>query len=147
MNFEFDREGFESRAQQAALPGKEVVPTDARLFHEMKGSVVPAYFWKDENDFVANGAGFSVLYNGQLASTAYLAFILGNQLEIGIETVEAFRRKGLAWQSCVALINYCLANNFEPVWACRMEKTGSYKLAQKLGFVPSRYIPYYRLSK
>jgi hypothetical protein len=35
----------------------------------------------------------------------------------------------------------------EPVWACRLENDGSYKLAQKLGFEPVLEIPYYRLSK
>lgn len=35
----------------------------------------------------------------------------------------------------------------EPIWSCRLENTGSYKLAQKIGFLPTAEIPYYRLSK
>jgi hypothetical protein len=58
---------------------------------------------------------------------------------------------GLAWgfaeYTCSALIDYCIENNYEPVWACHLENIGSYKLAQKIGFTPSALIPYYRLSK
>jgi L-amino acid N-acyltransferase YncA len=51
----------------------------------------------------------------------------------------------LALYTCSALIDYCLANNFEPVWACRHENTGSFRLAEKIGFESVRTIPYYQL--
>lgn len=124
-----------------------IVRTDKRIFNEMKGSVVPAYFWNSAEDFYNNGIGFSLYYKNRLASTAYSSFIHDRQLELGIETVAEFRGLGLAQYSCSALINYCLENNYEPVWACRLENTGSYKLALKLGFEPVLTIPYYRLSK
>jgi RimJ/RimL family protein N-acetyltransferase len=68
-------------------------------------------------------------------------------LEIGIETAEEFRRKGFAEIVCEAIIEYCIANKYEPVWSCRLENSGSYILAQKMGFEPIYKIPYYRLSK
>ncbi len=48
---------------------------------------------------------------------------------------------------CSTLIEYCLENSYEPVWACRLENVGSYKLAEKLGFEMYGEVPYYRLSK
>ena len=113
----------------------------------MKGSVVPFYFWDSEDDFLKNGVGFSLFYKDKLSSTAYSSYIHDDKLELGIETVEEFRGKGFAEYTCSALIDYCIENNFEPVWACRLENIGSYKLAQKIGFIPSAEIPYYRLSK
>lgn len=68
-----------------------------------------------------------------------------NQLEFGIETVDGFRGKGFAFHTASSLIDYCLENNYEPVWACRLENTGSYKLAEKLGFEPTVTLPYYKL--
>ena len=147
LNFRFRPERYESSWKNNTAKNLAMVRTDARLFTEMKGSVIPFYFWKNAEDFHTNGAGFSLLDESRHASTAYSAFIFGKQLEIGIETEEAFRGKGYAQHSCSALIDYCLENGFEPVWACRLENTGSFKLAQKLGFEPSAEIPYYRLCK
>ena len=112
----------------------------------MKGSVVPMNFWNNAEEFYNNGIGFSLIYENKVASTSYSAFLHDDKLELGIETMEEFRGKGFAQFTCSALIDYCLENNFEPVWACRLENTGSYKLAQKLGFEPIKRIPYYRLS-
>lgn len=145
VNFKFHRERF--LMPTVADLDVKIVRTDKQIFHDMKGSVVPSYFWNSEDDFLENGVGFSLLYQGKLASTAYASFIHGDCLELGIETVEGFRGNGFAELTCAALIDYCLANNFEPIWACRLENIGSYKLAQKVGFLPSLEIPYYRLSK
>lgn len=147
VNFQFDKNKYLDYKKQHNNPGKNAVRTDSTIFRAMKGSVVPEYFWDSEADFLNNGIGFSVFYNGELASTAYSSCIIDKELELGIETIPQFRGKGLAEQSCSALIEYCIEHDFEPVWACRLENTGSYKLAQKLGFVPSKEIPYYRLSK
>lgn len=126
--------------------GVEVVRTDANLYTEMSGSVVASEFYTDADDFVKNGVGFSVLENGKLASAAFAAFIIGKDLEIGIETIPAFRGKGYAKYCCSALIAWCLDNGYEPIWACRKANLTSYYLAQKVGFRVSWEIPYYRLS-
>jgi hypothetical protein len=144
INFKFNTEKYSKFRKNYVSPFK-IVRTDEKLFAEMKGNVVPSYFWKNAEDFWKNGVGYSLLYDDKLASTAYSAFIQGNQLELGIETVEAFRGKGLAAHSCSALIDHCLEHNYEPVWACRLENTGSFKLAEKLGFEPTFKIPYYRI--
>lgn len=121
-----------------------MVPTTRDLFLQLEG-VSPRHFWKDANQFAQSGTGFTLMDNGTAASTAFAAFIEGGQLEIGIESHEAFRGKGYAFLVCAALIDYCLEQGLEPVWACRKENEGSYRLAQKLGFVPTVTLPYYKL--
>lgn len=145
INFRFDESLFKSRPQDKLRSGIKVVRSEKKVFDDMKGSVVPSLFWNSAEEFFESGIGFSVFHDRQLASTAYSAFILGSNLEIGIETVAEFRGKGLAELACAALIEYCVENDFTPVWACRLENVGSYKLAQKVGFVPCLEIPYYRL--
>lgn len=146
VNFKFNTTRYKNIQRPVVSSGITIVRTDRQIFRDMKGAVVPAHFWKDEDDFIRNGAGFSLLDNGQLAATAYSAFINEEQLEIGIETVERFRGNGYAALVSLALIDFCMEKGLEPVWACRLENTGSYRLAQKVGFDPVLEIPYYRLS-
>ncbi|MNP00830.1 GNAT acetyltransferase [compost metagenome] len=115
------------------------------MYRNIQGSVIPRYFWKDEEQFDEIGLGYSLIYDGEIAATAFSAYKNGNQLEIGIETLEKYRGKGFAKMVCSALIDACLKSGLEPVWACRLENEGSYQLAQKLGFVPSVCVPYYKL--
>ncbi len=145
INFKFDRNNYLKNRKNLDLSDFKIVRTNRQIFEEMKGSVVPSLFWDSADDFLKKGIGFSLYFDNKLASTAYSAFVLDNKLELGIETVEDFRGLGLALYSCSSLIDYCLENDYEPVWACRLENKGSYKLAQKLGFKPSVEIPYYRL--
>jgi len=124
-----------------------IVRANGQMFREMQGSVVPLYFWDSEEDFLKNAAAYALFYKGELASLSFSSYRFGNEFEMGIETKEKFRGKGLAELVCRAIIDYCIENNYEPIWSCRLENKGSYKLAQKLGFEPTFYLPYYRLSK
>lgn len=146
VNFKFNPQKYRDIKTSFPSDDVKIVRTDSVIFRNMKGSVIPHYFWKNEQDFLNNGVGFSLLYQNQPASTAYSACIQGNQLEFGIETAEDFRGKGFAEMVCLALLEYAIKNNFEPVWACKLENKESYNLAQKLGFEPSLEIPFYRLS-
>lgn len=143
VNFKFDQDKFIASRKPVIENDIKIIRTDSEVFRNMPGSVVPAYFWETEEDFLNNGVGFSLYYKNKLASTAYSSCINTSQLELGIETVPEFRGKGFAQYVCQALIDYCIEHQFEPVWACRLENTGSYKLAQKIGFVPTIELPYY----
>lgn len=146
VNFRFDHEKY-LEFKHANINGQhEIRRTDAAVFEAMTGSVVPARFWNNADDFCRNGIGFSLFDRGRLATTAYSAFIFEKELELGMETIAEFRGKGFAQYACSALIDYCLEKAYEPVWACKLSNTPSYRLAQKLGFVPALTLPYYRLA-
>ena len=147
VNFKFNHEKFEVFRKLNSSEVLDIRRSGKEVYSEMKGSVVPAYFWDSPEEFFENGVGFSLYDHGKLACTAYSAFIHGNQLELGIETLPEARGKGFAQHTCAALIDYCLQNGYEPIWACRLDNIGSYKLAQKIGFEPTFRIPYYRLGK
>jgi GNAT superfamily N-acetyltransferase len=144
VNFRFNKSKYTS-AKHTISPDFKLVRTDANLFGQITGTVVPRYLWRNKDEFSQNAVGFSLIYRNEPVSTAFASFIHDRQLELGIETQAQFHGKGLAQLTCSALIDYCLENNFEPVWACRLENTGSFQLAQKLGFEPVRMIPYYQL--
>lgn len=143
--FQFNVEKYLDFKRKPEKNTYEVVRTNKQHFEEINGTVVPTYFWNNAEEFSMNAVGFSLIYEGKPASTAFSAFIIDHKLEIGIESVAEFRGKGFAQYSCMALIEYCLEKGYEPVWACRLENLVSYKLAQKLGFEPTLYIPFYKL--
>ncbi|MDP3435105.1 MAG: GNAT family N-acetyltransferase [Bacteroidota bacterium] len=144
VNFSFKREKYVPFKPEDNDEFK-LVKTDAELFDQISGTVVPRYFWRNKKEFVQQGAGFSLMLEDEPVSTAFSAFAFETELELGIETQSLYQGKGLAQLVCSALIDFCLENNLEPVWACRLENTGSFQLAQKLGFEPVRMIPYYQL--
>jgi hypothetical protein len=146
VNFKINVDSYRRFKESCPEHSYRIARSDRDVFENMKGSVVPMHFWDSADHFCNDGVGFSLFCNGELASTAYSAFVVDNKVEIGIETLKNFQRRGLAQFTCLALIDYCLDNDLEPVWSCRLENYGSYKLAQKLGFEPTITLPYYRLS-
>ncbi|MDO9537625.1 MAG: GNAT family N-acetyltransferase [Thermoplasmata archaeon] len=145
VNFKFNESKYKAFASQYEPPANEIVRTDARTFLEMQGQVIPRHFWRDTDHFLGEGVGFSLLEDGKAVSVAFCAFLYDNMLELGAETSEQYRGKGYAIHVSKALIDYCLESGFEPIWSCRLENTGSFKLALKLGFEPVLYLPYYQL--
>lgn len=147
LNFTFNMDKYRELRKKMRTPKHPAIRTTGKEFSAMKGSVIPSKFWNSVGDFLTNAIGFSTYSDNELACTAFAAFIMDNFLELGMETIPEFQGKGLAQATCSALIDYCLENDYEPIWACRLENTGSYKLAEKLGFEVSKQIPYYRLSE
>ena len=143
--FKFDPNLFIRNKVVFRFPGINIRRTDPDVFQTMSGHVIPRFFWKDASQFSRNGIGFSAYTNNNAISTAFSSFLHGNKLEIGIETVPEFRQQGLAIATCSALIDYCLKNKLEPVWSCNLQNRGSYHLALRLGFIPVKTLPYYRL--
>jgi len=145
VNFKFNLDKYLSFKKEHIKERLEIVRAEENSFNEMEGSVIPSNFWDNVNDFCENGVGFSIYRNGKLAATAYSAFIFDRELELGIETIPRFRGKGLAKYVCSVLIDYCVENNYEPIWSCKYENMPSYNLAKKLGFEPTISLPFYRL--
>lgn len=109
------------------------------------GDVRPSDFWPDAEAFLAHGGGWVAEVDGVAAALAFAAFSVGDAVELGIETAPGFRRRGLARAAAAGMIDHLLATGRTPVWACREENTGSLHLAQQLGFVVARRLPYLRV--
>jgi RimJ/RimL family protein N-acetyltransferase len=107
--------------------------------------VIPAEFWRNADQFLANGGGWVAERDAVFGAMAFSSFRSGSQIELGIETAPDARRLGLATAVARRMISDALAQGLTPVWSCRAGNVGSYRLARKLGFVPVREVPYYRL--
>ena len=145
VNFKFSRSKFEIFKKEKITVSYKIVKTDDRLFIMMDGSVVPKKFWDNEKDFAKRGVGFNLIKDDEWLATAFSSFIHEDQLDLGMETKPEYRKQGYAQYVCARLIDYCLENGYEPLWACNSSNLGSYYLADKLGFEPVRFLPYYEL--
>jgi RimJ/RimL family protein N-acetyltransferase len=101
--------------------------------------------WGSRADFLQSGFGFSTVHGDEVVSWSLADCISGDACEIGIHTVEAFRRRGLAAITAAATVDYALANGFSMVgWHCAEENLGSIGTAEKVGFEKERdYAMYY----
>jgi len=144
LNFAFDRDKFERSNPVSLLDSYEIVPTTAAMFSSIAGVVTPIAFWRDVERFLEH-VHFTVIIDDEPASTAFTAYRHDDILEIGIETAEKYRGKGLARIACTRLINHCIGNNLEPAWTCRLENMASTNLALRLGFMETKQMPYYQI--
>jgi len=146
MNFRFDPARYAQRRMGLPpLRGAVVRPIAEDDFALPDISVSPHRFWRDFGQFYSHGGGWCVERNGELASMAFSSFRFDQQLEIGVETRAQFRGQGYALHATSAMLDQCLAADLEPLWSCRKENAGSYRLAMSLGFEPVIDIAYYRL--
>jgi RimJ/RimL family protein N-acetyltransferase len=145
-NFRFNPTCYAMKREQISPPaGSKLRPMLSEEFALPDIAVSPHKFWNNADQFFAHGGGWCLEQDGELASMAFCSFRFDNQLEIGVETRAAYRRRSYALYAACALIDQCISQGLEPVWSCRKENKGSYNLAKALGFEPTIEIPYYRL--
>lgn len=145
-NFVFDPQRYAVRRIQLAPHEKIAVrPLLAAEFALPDIDVSPHRFWTSADQFLAHGGGWCLEQDGVLVSMAFSSFRFDRQLEIGVETRSNYRGRNFAFYAACALIDQCIAQGLEPVWSCRKENKGSYKLALALGFEPTVELAYYRL--
>jgi len=147
LNFKLDEAKFYETYHQTDKSRYEIVPTPTDMLFEISGRVVPKDYWKTPEQLTNMAAAFTVMVDGKPVSTAFPSARHDDKLEIGIETVEEYHGKGLGYLACGALIAYCLENDLEPVWSCRLTNTASVNLCKKLGFTEVLRMPYYHIPK
>ncbi len=101
--------------------------------------------WGTRENYRAHGFGFCVVNENQVVSWSVADCASGTRCEIGIQTRPDYRRRGLAAITTAACVEYALSNAFTEVgWHCNDDNAGSWKTAEKVGFVKERdYTLYY----
>lgn len=145
VNFAFDPASPGAAASSGVNEdGWAVRPATAADF-AVAGAVVPSAFWPDADAFLAHGGGMVVERTGAVGAVAFTSYRWDQNVEIGIETAPAFRRRGLARVAATAMIRAVVSDGLTPVWSCREENVGSRRLAQSLGFAVTTRTPYFHL--
>ncbi len=130
---------FEHRNAQpvyhTVLPdGYTIQEIDEDILCRMQGRIVPSFSWSSDKVFLEKGKGFCILHGDHIAAWAFSAAVSSKEIDIGVETSPEYRNLGFAAVVSSRMIQYILAQNKKPVWACHAQNMASQALAEKIGF-------------
>ena len=141
-NFAFDPQRF-ARQRSGFAVGEGWVLEPARVEDfAFDAGVAPSAFWRDAEQFLAHGGGWCARRDGVVGAMVFASFPYCDGVEIGIETRPEHRGQGLGAAVAAAMIDDLLARGTTPVWSCRRGNEASFRLATRLGFVPTVELPY-----
>lgn len=131
---------------QAQIPeGFTIHPLNARLLERCAGHVPEHIFgwmqanWGGVEPYLQRGFGFCLLHGEQIVSWCIGDCANGDRCEVGIHTLPEYRRRGLATITVAATVADCFARGIKAVgWHCNQNNVGSWKTAEKVGFVRER---------
>ena len=83
---------------------------------------------------VQNMIGYCLMQGDTIVCEAEAAPITRGLAELGVETREAYRQKGLATVTCAYVIRECEALGYRVFWNAAQQNAGSVALARRLGF-------------
>ena len=117
------------------LPENFVIkPIDSSILPRLDGRIKPSFSWESDESFLQKGVGFCAMYGDTPAAWAFSAAVSDREIDIGVETLEGFRGKGLAAAVACKMVDFALSIGKKPVWACHSENIASRKTAEKIGF-------------
>lgn len=139
------------RDWRTILPaGYQVAPLDAALL-AAQGERLPKHIvdsirigWQNQANFLQNGFGFAALHYDEIVCWCLADVTVGDACEIGIQTVPAHQRRGLATAVTAATVEFCQQAGFRHIgWHCGADNPGSIGTAVNAGFVLERPYSFY----
>lgn len=105
---------------------------------DIQGRIIPSFSWKNKDAFLQNGFGFIARskQNGCFAAVAFSSAVSPEEVDIGVETAEAYRNHGLASYLAYRMCEETIQQGKKPVWAHAQTNAGSRKTALNVGFKP-----------
>jgi hypothetical protein len=115
-------------------------------FQSMTHELLARCLWRDEirmacgteEQFLRHGIGVCLLHEADICSEAYAVFRGADRFEIGVITNEAYRRRNLAYLTCLQLAVLCTEGGYPTYWSCHQDNAGSMETARKLGYRTQR---------
>jgi RimJ/RimL family protein N-acetyltransferase len=125
-------------AQRRAPPPRDG-PLDVRLVAEEQHvplTHVPPEL-RRELEAARRRSPFSIAFSeGRAVSFAYVPWQTEGLYDLSIDTLEAYRQRGLGAATVGRLIEHLRAGGKQPVWGAMEDNGPSLRLAARLGFVP-----------
>lgn len=130
--------GFSMRRVDRDLLAKAGLKNRDALIEEMQSERVSV------EDFLSKSFGFCMLHGEEIVGWCLSEYNSENECEVGIETVEAYRRQGIATLTASALIEHALAQDMTRIgWHCWADNKGSIATARKAGLEKVTDYPVY----
>lgn len=101
-------------------------------------------WWDTLEDYMNNTFGYCIIDNDIITSYCLTNFVFENTHTIGIETLEDYKRKGLARVTSEAFIFNCIITGLNPYWDCMYTNNASRSLVEKLEFYLDHVYSLYR---
>ncbi len=103
---------------------------------DIQGRITPAFSWKDSDSFLRGGFGFMAgsREDRSFAAVAFSSAVSEEEVDIGVETAEAYRHHGLASYLAYRMCVEILREGKKAVWAHAETNEGSRKTACSVGF-------------
>jgi GNAT superfamily N-acetyltransferase len=130
--------GYELRLVDAALLADAGLRNQAALALETQSERCSVA------DFLAQSFGYCLVRSDEIASWCLSEYNLADRCEVGVATVEAHQRRGLATVTTLALLERAFASGITQVgWHCWANNAGSIALALRTGFEKVNEYPVY----
>ncbi len=104
----------------------------------VRGRIVPTFSWESDKAFLEHGFGYLVKADTDFAAIAFSSAVSPDEVDIGVETAEAYRHHGLASYLANRMCEEIIVQEKTPVWAHAETNEGSRKTAISAGFKPCK---------
>jgi RimJ/RimL family protein N-acetyltransferase len=117
-----------------------IVPIDDALLHDStlgNGELIReeiGWMWPSLDRFVARGFGYAAVLEREAIGWCTAEYVSESRCGIGIATVPAYERRGLATATAAAFVSHCVERGITPYWECGSDNLPSIRVAEKLGF-------------
>ncbi len=111
---------------------------DAENIDTIQGRIIPSFSWETPDAFLKNGFGFIAWRGSDFSAIAFSSAVSPEEVDIGVETAEAYRHHGLASYLAHRMCEEIIAQGKKPVWAHAEANEGSRKTAIGAGFKPCK---------
>jgi hypothetical protein len=108
---------------------------NSQLAERLPSAIENTYFFENFHsidDFLNRGIGYCITHQDTIVSAATSTAMCNGAIDIEIETVIEFQKKGLGTAVGAKLVLHCLENSIEPQWLAA--NSASEKLAVRLGY-------------
>ena len=90
--------------------------------------------WSSLEIFLDQGFGFAMLYGTSVVCWCTAEYVSEGKCGIGIETIEAYERRGIATAVAGEFVRHTLTSGINPHWDCWASNIPSVRVAEKVGF-------------
>jgi len=122
--------------------GYTIVSRDAERLKQSPDYVMTMDSFGTIENIMQHTLGFVILHDGIVVCEAATGAPTHGLIEMGVNTSEAHRRRGLAAIACAHLIEVCTAKGYSTWWDCAKQNIPSINLARKLGYRNKREYRY-----
>ena len=111
---------------------------DDSNYDRIQGRIIPTFSWTGKEQFLDKGFGYVALDEEKVIAVAFSAAVSSEEVDIGVETDENYRHKGLAKALADRMCREVLSIGKKPVWAHAVANEGSKYTALAVGFEEER---------